>query len=226
LEESSRVNGREQILGRIREALRTPAKRPPGEAGSYRAWLPRVSPEAEDQEKMFARMCTELKTEFIPVPDISGAASTIEALAERESWTLVAYHADQTVTASLAGLKVTRLEVRDQPMTDELEKASAGITACDALVAQTGGVLLTSRSAGGRTLSVLPPHHVVIARQDQLFPDLLAAFQLLQDRYGDRFPSFCTFITGPSRTGDIERVLVLGAHGPGKLTIIFVRGYK
>jgi L-lactate dehydrogenase complex protein LldG len=106
----------------------------------------------------------------------------------------------------------------------DLEKVSAGITGCDALIAQTGSVLLTAQSAGGRALSVLPVHHVVIATSAQLVADLPAAFEVLEHKYAPNFPSFMTFITGPSRTGDIERVLVLGAHGPRKLTVILIGG--
>ncbi|HEY9508466.1 MAG TPA: LUD domain-containing protein, partial [Verrucomicrobiae bacterium] len=76
-----------------------------------------------------------------------------------------------------------------------------------------------NRSSGGRALSVLPPHHVVLARRDQLLRDLPSAFQFLKQKYRDNYPSMISFITGPSRTGDIERILVLGAHGPKKLTI-------
>jgi hypothetical protein len=65
----------------------------------------------------------------------------------------------------------------------ELEACDAGISECDALVAQTGSVLVTNRSAGGRALSVLPPHHVVLARREQLVADLPAAFELLQQKY-------------------------------------------
>jgi len=79
---------------------------------------------------------------------------------------------------------------------------------------------VTSRSAGGRALSVLPPHHVVLARRTQLLRDLAEAFELLQRKYGGNYPSMLSFITGPSRTADIERVIVLGAHGPKKLSII------
>jgi L-lactate dehydrogenase complex protein LldG len=59
----------------------------------------------------------------------------------------------------------------------------------------------------------------VIARRDQLIADLPDAFALLKKKYGTNYPSFISFITGPSRTGDIERILVLGAHGPKKLSI-------
>ena len=103
-----------------------------------------------------------------------------------------------------------------------LERCDVGITTCDALVAQTGTLVVTSRSSGGRALSVLPPHHLVIARRDQLVPDLPAAFELIQKRYGADYPSMISLVTGPSRTGDIERILVLGAHGPKKLTVVMV----
>jgi L-lactate dehydrogenase complex protein LldG len=89
-------------------------------------------------------------------------------------------------------------------------------------VAQTGSVCVTSRSSGGRALSVLPPHHVVVARQSQLVTDLSAAYEHLAGRYGAEYPSFISFISGPSRTGDIERILVLGAHGPKKLTVLLL----
>ena len=80
------------------------------------------------------------------------------------------------------------------------------------------------RSSGGRALSVLPPHHVVIATREQLVPDLAAAYERLAAKYAGNYPSFISFITGPSRTGDIERILVLGAHGPKKLTVLLLPG--
>jgi L-lactate dehydrogenase complex protein LldG len=88
--------------------------------------------------------------------------------------------------------------------------------------AEQGSILLTARSAAGRALSVFPPHHIVIAQESQLLPDLPAAFELLQRTYSADYPSLITFITGPSRTGDIERIQVLGAHGPRFLTIFFL----
>jgi L-lactate dehydrogenase complex protein LldG len=103
-----------------------------------------------------------------------------------------------------------------------LERCDVGITECDALVAQTGTLVVNSRTSGGRALSVLPPHHLVIARRDQLMADLPAAFEAIQAKYAPDFPSMISLVTGPSRTGDIERILVLGAHGPKKLTVVLV----
>ena len=66
----------------------------------------------------------------------------------------------------------------------------------------------------------MPPHHVVIARREQLVADLPAVFALIKSKHRASYPSMISFITGASRTGDIERILVLGAHGPKKLTIL------
>lgn len=67
---------------------------------------------------------------------------------------------------------------------------------------------------------MLPEHLDVLARRDQLLPDLPAGYELIQQRYGAAWPSLTTLITGPSRTSDIERIIILGAHGPKKLTIV------
>ena len=96
-----------------------------------------------------------------------------------------------------------------------------GVTGCDCVVAQTGSIGVSTLSAGGRALSVLPPVHLVIARREQLLPDLAAALVLLRQRYADRWPSAMSFITGPSRTADIEKILVMGAHGPKRLALYF-----
>ena len=95
------------------------------------------------------------------------------------------------------------------------------VTGCDCLVAQTGSIFVSTRSAAGRAASVLPEMHLVVARRDQIVPDLAAAFALLRQRYGDHWPSAISLITGPSRTADIEKILVMGAHGPKRLGLYF-----
>jgi len=70
-------------------------------------------------------------------------------------------------------------------------------------------------------LSVLPPAHLVVARRDQLVPDLATAFALMRKHYGGHWPSLLCLVSGPSRTGDIEKILVMGAHGPKRLAVYF-----
>ncbi len=143
-------------------------------------------------------------------------------MAAAEKWSRVAFHQAPFVSAAIAALNLPTFETRPGYDVHALERCDVGITACDALIAQTGTVLLTAASAGGRTLSVLPPHHVVLATRSQLLPDLPSAYELIAKKCDSALPSFITLITGPSRTGDIERILVLGAHGPKKLTVVLV----
>jgi len=223
---------REDILGRIREALRVPAPRLHAEHGAApaplvpvqpRAWLPSVPFDAEGQLALFQKNCVQLKTDLQLVSGVEAAMKTIVNLRNAHHWTMAAAHHHPLLDQIVPALGLETQYTEERPDSKSLEKCSVGITACDALIGQTGSILLTARSAGGRALSVLPPHHLVIARIDQLVPDLPAAFELLSARYVKNYPSFITFITGPSRTGDIERILVLGAHGPKNLTIILIR---
>lgn len=102
-----------------------------------------------------------------------------------------------------------------------VRECDLGITGCDCLVAQTGSIIVSTLSAGGRALSVLPPTHLVIARREQIVPDLAAGMALLRKRYNKHWPSALSVITGPSRTADIEKILVMGAHGPKRLALYF-----
>jgi L-lactate dehydrogenase complex protein LldG len=102
----------------------------------------------------------------------------------------------------------------------DYSRYEAGISAADFLVARTGSVVLRSTSAGGRRLSVLPPLHIVLARSGQLVASLGEALEAL-DR--SESWSYATVITGPSRTADIEKILVLGAHGPRRLEVVLIR---
>jgi L-lactate dehydrogenase complex protein LldG len=188
-----------------------------------REHLPPAGAGAEDWLALFARNSEELRTQFQVVADARAAGAFLTKVAEGENWQRVATHEGALAgpLATATGAQV--LMLRDGYDVNELERCDAGITECDALIAQTGSVLLTARSGGGRALSVLPPHHVVIARRAQVLPDLPAAYALLHERYGPaNWPSLITLITGPSRTGDIERILILGAHGPKKLTVILL----
>ena len=229
------MNERENILGRIREALRAPAPIPGAhdlqhthavsecEAATHiPEWLPAVGETAEDRLALFAKNAAELKADFVLLDTPEAMTAKLREIAADEGWKKVATHSNAltNATCDALGLPVLRTDNGYDPR--EMETCDAGISACDALIAQTGSVLVTSQSAGGRALSVLPPHHVVLARREQLLGDLPAAFAFLKAQYAPAYPSLISFITGPSRTGDIERILVLGAHGPKKLTILCV----
>lgn len=95
-----------------------------------------------------------------------------------------------------------------------------GITGCEFLVAHLGSVLISSAQISGRRLNVFPETHIVIANQAQLTDFLDTAIEKLQIKYKNNLPSLISNITGPSRTADIEKTLVMGMHGPKSLIVI------
>jgi len=230
---------RENILGRIREALKLTAPVPgehtgQGNAGpqsvhgikelesTFSNWLPLVGDAFEGQLALFQKNSTELKTDFRFFENTEALLEALAEIAREEGWKKIGIHKGDLVDLASGKLALPKIDTSSGYDVRELESCDAGISECDALVAQTGSVLVTARSAGGRALSVLPPHHVVLARRTQLVADLPAAFARLKEKYQGNYPSMISFITGPSRTGDIERILVLGAHGPKKLTVLCV----
>lgn len=184
---------RDNILGRVRNALRVEAHRPPSPTDAP-VFLPVTNPEARFKEEFVA-----IKGEL--VENLGEFLKGFTTIATDDSKLV-----QETVGAGNAG-------VRDGDL---------GVTGCDCLIAQTGSVIISTLSAGDRALSVLPATHLVIAHRDQIVPDLTTAIALLRKRYGGHWPSALSVVTGPSRTADIEKILVMGAHGPKRLAIYFV----
>lgn len=104
----------------------------------------------------------------------------------------------------------------------QLNTADAGITTCEALIARNGSILLSNGNAAGRRLSIYPPIHIVIAKASQLVMDIKHGLQRVNEKYGNKLPTMISTITGPSRTADIEKRLILGAHGPKELYVFLI----
>jgi len=234
------ASARDVILARIREALTLPA--PPPHAATHaapltghpalavlpaeaaRPWLPDGGDTPGERLRILGENMEKLRAVVARVPDPAAAAAWLAALARDRGWTKVARHGHPLVDAVCAGLGGATCRVDGEAGFDKhaLAECDAGVTACEALVAQTGSILVSSASCGGRALSILPHVHVVVATPDQVAGTLADAFDLVRERHAGRLPSMLSFITGPSRTGDIERILVLGAHGPKELFLLLV----
>jgi len=230
---------RETILARVSEALRLPAPPPhlkshalePAPTGGLpvlpleaaRPWLPDGGDSADESRRILGENLGRLRAEFHRLADTAAAAEFVARLARDRGWRRVALHGDPLVTAAAGGLACDTYRV-DAGSFDKhaLEACDAGVTTCEALVAQTGSVLVSSATCGGRALSVLPHVHVVVATADRVVPTLGEALDAARVRHAGRLPSMLSLITGPSRTGDIERILVLGAHGPRELLVLLV----
>jgi len=118
-----------------------------------------------------------------------------------------------------------RLAARGVPVDEATVEAAAraglGVTGAVAGIAATGSVVLDSRAAGGRTASLLPSVHLCVLSVKSLFSAPADVLRVLgSDR--DALPPSLVLVTGPSRTGDIEQLLTLGAHGPTALHVVLV----
>jgi L-lactate dehydrogenase complex protein LldG len=240
-------SARDTILTRIREALRVPAPVPhlkshtaeqtvaatpasglpaltvlPAEVA--KPWLPDGGDTPAERVRIFMENLEKLRAVPQRVPNLQAAAEAITSLARERGWQRIAGHAHPLIEPVLLNLPCTVQRVDGPAGFDKnaLEACDAGITACEGGVAQTGSILVSSRTCGGRGLSILPHVHIVVLAVDQVVATVGDALHLTRARAEGRMPSMLSFITGPSRTGDIERILVLGAHGPKELFVFLV----
>lgn len=105
------------------------------------------------------------------------------------------------------------LRFRKNTLKEELKDVGLGISCANYLIADTGTVVLISSKDEPRTLSLIPEFHIVLAKADCLVEKVEDALQVINDEV------CITFITGPSRTADIEKVLITGVHGPKKFFV-------
>lgn len=177
-----------------------------------------VPTELDDLAVLFAERFTAVEGKFIFCEDELNLIENLLLLVEREKLNQI--HVWEPVLQQLLDKYEFPYYSTDKDFLD----AEVGITTCEALIARHGSILITNANAAGRRLSIYPHIHVVIAKTSQLVLDIKDAVQLLQKKYDDQLPSLISTITGPSRTADIEKTLVLGAHGPKELVVLLVDG--
>ena len=98
-----------------------------------------------------------------------------------------------------------------------------GITGCFCAIAETGTLMLLSGPETAATTSLLPETHIAVVPASRIVPAMEEGFALLRTEHG-ALPRAVNFVCGPSRTGDIEQTIVLGAHGPYRVHLILVTG--
>jgi len=172
--------------------------------------------EAETLDMLFIQKFTNLSGQFIYCEDESDFLSNFMALAEQKKLDYI-YCWDEELQQLFQ-----EIDFRKCRIGRNLDKAHAGLTFCEALVAQTGSIVVSSGQAAGRQLPIFPPVHLVIGYTSQLVHSIDKALKLLQAKYGAEMPSFVSVVSGPSRTADIEKTLVLGAHGPKEVYLFLI----
>lgn len=167
-------------------------------------------------EVLFAEQLTLVAGKFIFCEDEFQFIENLLVLADEKSWRKIyCWEADLQEI-------LTQYEFPFYSTDTDFLQAEVGITLCESLIARNGSVLVSNGNAAGRRLSIYPHHHVVVAYTSQLVLDLKDAFKNLKLKYDEKLPTMVSSITGPSRTADIEKTLVLGAHGPKELIVFLI----
>lgn len=197
------MSDKAKILDKIKHHLNThpeemsyPAQLPKKDAGDKEAWVARFQAELENVQGR----CLLIKE--------SDVIETLTDLIGKEDSVFIS---NQPLCQSLKLGERLNVTITNDP------DAAVGITAADFLIADTATIGINSGDGGELKGSLLPLHHIVVAQVDQLLPSFEA--------YMDSQPAESTYralITGPSRTADIEKMLVLGAHGPKELTVVLI----
>ncbi len=208
---------RERILERIRAGLRTVIPEPAALASDRVIFEP-----VADPLERFQQECVSNLMECALTADSAASARQLSEVLQSLPAGEIFVQDDPSLRRLIETVAPDR-PIRWSSQGAPAEASQATITLAEALIAQTGSILVTA-ACGGRGASVIAPCHIVYATAAQLVPDLTTALgRVSQERILDR-NSFACVISGSSRTADIEKILVQGAHGPRRLAVILENG--
>ncbi|WP_343689850.1 lactate utilization protein [Chitinophaga sp.] len=203
---------KENILKRVRNALSQSVQLPfPNSEGNNSVFVK----EHEGLEMKFAEEFARLQGKFVFCTSKAELLENLQALAATREWTDIICQ----TPALIKDLQLNQLPGLNK---GDMHSAQAAITDCEMLVARTGTMVLSAAQHSGRALPVYTPVHLVIAYTHQLVFDLKDAIARMKEKYHGDLPSSIHFASGPSRTADIEKTLVVGIHGPKEVYVFLV----
>ncbi len=203
---------KEKILKKVRKALIHKS------AGSVNVdFESAVFHNAEEPlEIIFAQQLTKLNGKFIYCENEKELTGNLSILVEENKWDKI-FCLEKKAKEVLKKAKIGFSENEK-----DVSHVNVGVSLCEFLAARTGSVFVSSRQFSGRRLPAFANYHIVIAYSHQLVYSIKEALNGIKKRYGNDFPSMIVNISGPSRTADIEKTLVQGAHGPKEIYVFLV----
>ncbi len=204
---------KEKVLKKVRNALLNKLENPFKDVDFS---SPVFYPQEEGPEVEFATKLVESGGTFIYCSNENDVGVQLNSLIENESWTNI-HCTDKNISGLLDNSKIIYSNSQK-----DFSSIQVGITPCDFLVSRFGSIMVSSGLGSGRRLFVYPEIHIVVAKASQVVLELKDAIIGMRKKYSNNFPSQITTITGPSRTADIEKTLVMGAHGPRSLYVFMI----
>jgi L-lactate dehydrogenase complex protein LldG len=202
---------RNKILQKIKQALKSSVPVP---FPDQLADTPIFIPTEQELTISFAEKFTELTGKFIYCEDDGELVQQLAALIKAKQWEKI-YSKETGWLDDMSAYQFNPVN------TDNLESCDAAITLCEHLIARTGSIVLSSQQLSGRSVSVYAPIHICIAYTHQLVFDISDSLQQFKNDEA-HIPSMISFASGPSRTADIEKTLVVGVHGPKEVYCFLV----
>lgn len=206
---------KELILSRIRKALVVPTTLPYPRNETEQPLFPAAD---DDLSVIFATEFSRLLGQFAYCNGEEDLVAQLSLLIRKKGWQNI-YSKEKSFMDLFRKWGLD--EVGNAP---SLADCDVSVTGCEALIARTGSILLSAAQPEGRTTSVYAPVHVCIAWTSQLVYDIRDGLAMVQQKYAGNLPSSITLATGPSRTADIEKTLVVGVHGPKEVFCFLVEG--
>jgi len=172
--------------------------------------------------ELFTETARRIGAEVVPVADATAATDYIR---QRAGGSVLLPPSPSLERLGLPPLlQAAGLEVHAGDLRPVASRASAGVTGANFALADTGSVVLESTAEAIRLATTLPERHFVLLDPAKILPDGPAAVPWLR-KFREASPRhFLAYISGPSRTADIERVLTIGVHGPRELHILLLAG--
>jgi L-lactate dehydrogenase complex protein LldG len=218
-------DARQTILSSIREHLaasqRFDAQHPPSPAAAQQS----LGKSAEDNRsgaiiELFRQALEAVSGDCVIVQTINEAASAVQKIIDERKPHRVAV-SDARVVKEIVGQLKAEAAFLDAPNQSDLFDCDLGITAAQWAIAETGTLVLESERERNRLASLVPPVHVAIIQASRIRRTMSEVLNLISNSEVGLSRAI-TFITGPSRTSDIELTLAIGVHGPGKLYVIVI----
>lgn len=213
------MNDRDAFLARVRAAAasaRAQANSRIGEAPPPDQRLARLVDRSADLPTLFRERAVAAGAKVIEGPDWT--ASLVQALRDRSVRSVSLSIADAGLRAQIQGaLTRAGVEMLSGEGRSHQFAADAGITDCQAAVAETGSIVLASSPDAPRLTAFIPGVHIALVSRERILPDLLDLFAAPRG-----MPAALTLISAPSKTADIEGILITGVHGPGELILLLL----
>lgn len=210
------ITFKEQILTKVRNALVEKNEALFKDIDKRtETWVP-IS-EEDGTAITFAQNFKDIGGIFIYLEDENEFADCLRQLAPENGWEPL-WCASPAMQALLERHGISYSQSPER----EPKQKLVSLVDCECLVAQTGSILLSDELAGSRQAYALPDVLLVYATTDQIAGGIKEAFRYVRKHHGNKFPSQLTFVTGPSRTTDIEQTLVIGANGTRQVAVLLV----